>query len=154
ESLKNGLGCGPALVRVGDAGRWVSRCPVRVVKQTDEANADERPVAIDGECLVPATTCVSPARDFDDVRLVAVQLMVNARRVGDSVAAKTCEQLYRDTAIVLRGVAKQDMIALRDNHPEMSAPTLLRSQYEHTCCIDGEPRSVIACVAPHGIDDT
>jgi len=59
---------------------------MRVIEQTDEADPDQRALTIGGKRFVQIPARMRPARHFDDARLVAIQLVVNARGIRDHVA--------------------------------------------------------------------
>jgi len=63
------------------------------------------------------------------------------------------EQLGGYGAVVLPGVAKQDVVALGDDDPEVAAAALLGGEYQHSGRIDREPGRVLARVLPHRIHD-
>jgi hypothetical protein len=122
----------------------VRRGMVRIVEQTDEADADQRAFSIGAERFEEPSAAMRPASHLDDPGLAPVQLVIDARSVRDHVARETREQVRRHAAVVLLGVAEEHVIALRDNDPEVSAPALLGRLDEHTCRIDGEPRRMLA----------
>ena len=118
---------------------------MRIVQQADEPDANHSTLSVRFEAPRTSVCDCAPSIPTSTMpRLASIQLVIDARSICDDVARETGEHFHRHASVMLRGIAEQHVVALRDDDPEVSTTALLRCLHEYACRVDGDPSSARA----------
>jgi len=131
-------------------GREALEVSLELEELADEGDGRPSLLGLRGQRLEEVAAGMSPASSLGDLA-VGIEVVVDAVSVGDQDALVPFEHRAHGGAVVLGGVAEQDVTFWRDDDPEVPAPALVLVANQDPGGIGAQVRRHGPSVAPHRV---